>query len=316
MPTQNLTTLATLIGDDSHACSFQSLGQYRAALLKAIAQNSALPASVAVPDCDICHGTRRVKEPGCDEGDCARCLSAAPHPVSESAEDRFEHYLQNAIDNAPDPLRRLGEYLSHVIDEDEWATAERMLNGAIVAASAHPVSGEQKMASVQITGHLDEVDAPVWEFINSEARKLGPLTGSIDTYNFARPNGSQPNGVVAVLWNGSSIHAMAVTVRDSTNRTQCVRLLAAPPSAQDVAGLVEALDKIVGCFPFGLNRQVFSINGGQPLQADGDTEFLSYKKVNAVAGLIRQLASDALAAHRAQQTDHSVAVNKMVEGQQ
>jgi len=133
------------------------------------------PAGVAVPDCDICHGTRRVKEPGCDEGDCTRCLSAAPHPVS----------------------------------------------------------GEQKAASVQITGHLDEIDAPVWEFINAEARKLGPATGSIDTYNFARPNGAQPNGVVAVLWKGASIHAMAVTVRDSLNRTQCVRLLAdAPPAAQ------------------------------------------------------------------------------------
>lgn len=43
MPEQNLTTLATLIGDDSHACTFQSLGQYRAALLKAIDQASAAP---------------------------------------------------------------------------------------------------------------------------------------------------------------------------------------------------------------------------------------------------------------------------------
>ncbi len=57
----------------------------------------------------------------------------APAPLIVSAEDRFEHYLQNSIDNAPEPLRRLGEYLSHVIDEDEWATAERMLNGAIVS---------------------------------------------------------------------------------------------------------------------------------------------------------------------------------------
>lgn len=81
---------------------------------------------------------------------------------------------------------------------------------------------------VQITGHLDEVDAPVWEFINAEARKLGSLTGSIDSYNFARPNGSQPNGVVVVLWNGQKIHAIALTVRDAMNRTQCVRLIAAP----------------------------------------------------------------------------------------
>jgi hypothetical protein len=85
---------------------------------------------------------------------------------------------------------------------------------------------------VQITGHLDEVDAPVWEFINAEARKLGPLTGSIDSYNFARPNGSQPNGVVVVLWNGQHIHAVALTVRDAMNRTQCVRLIAAAPTVK------------------------------------------------------------------------------------
>jgi len=83
-------------------------------------------------------------------------------------------------------------------------------------------------SSVQISGHLDEIDAPAWEFINAEARKLGPQTGSIDTYNFSRPNGSQPNGMVAALWNGSKLHALAVTVRDAHNRTVCARVLAAP----------------------------------------------------------------------------------------
>ncbi len=56
----------------------------------------------------------------------------------ESAEQRFDHYLQTAIDNAPDPLRRLGEWLSGVLDEDRWATAERMINGAVVAFAAAP----------------------------------------------------------------------------------------------------------------------------------------------------------------------------------
>lgn len=86
---------------------------------------------------------------------------------------------------------------------------------------------------VQLTGHLDEVDAPVWEFIHSESRKLGPLTGSIDSYNFARPNGAQPNGVVVVLWNGQKIHALALTVRDAMNRTQCLRLLAAASTVKE-----------------------------------------------------------------------------------
>lgn len=85
---------------------------------------------------------------------------------------------------------------------------------------------------VQITGHLDEVDAPLWAFIHAEAQKLERTTGSIDTYNFTRPNGAQPNGCVAVLWNGQTIHAVGLTVRDALNRTQCVRLLAAAPTVK------------------------------------------------------------------------------------
>lgn len=78
-----------------------------------------------------------------------RALSqqAEPAPAQdereESAEALFEHYLQNAIDNAPEPLRRLGEHLSHVLDEDRWATAERLLNGAIVALT-RPAQTEQQ----------------------------------------------------------------------------------------------------------------------------------------------------------------------------
>ena len=41
-----------------------------------------------------------------------------------------ECQIQAAIDHAPEHLRRLGEYLSRVLDEDQWAVAERMLLGA------------------------------------------------------------------------------------------------------------------------------------------------------------------------------------------
>lgn len=41
-----------------------------------------------------------------------------------------EQFIQAAIDRAPEPLRRLGEYLSQVLDEDDWKTAERLLLGA------------------------------------------------------------------------------------------------------------------------------------------------------------------------------------------
>lgn len=39
--------------------------------------DAAISASAA-RTCDICSGTRRVKEPGCEEGDCTRCASAEP----------------------------------------------------------------------------------------------------------------------------------------------------------------------------------------------------------------------------------------------
>lgn len=43
MSKQLLQHLARLIADDGHACTFQSLGQYRKALLEAVAQASAAP---------------------------------------------------------------------------------------------------------------------------------------------------------------------------------------------------------------------------------------------------------------------------------
>ena len=47
-------------------------------------------------------------------------------------EDEAEHFIQAAVDRAPEPLKRLGLYLTDVLDEDEFKTAERMLLGAIV----------------------------------------------------------------------------------------------------------------------------------------------------------------------------------------
>ena len=51
---------------------------------------------------------------------------------SESAEshEEAENFIKEAIDSAPEPLRRLGEYLARVLDEDHWKEAERMLLGA------------------------------------------------------------------------------------------------------------------------------------------------------------------------------------------
>lgn len=94
---------------------------------------------------------------------------------------------------------------------------------------------------VPVTGSLDEIDAPVWPFINEEARKVGAEKGRIETYQYARANGG-----VVVLWDGPRVHAMAVTIRDDLNRTRCVRMLAAQPLSPDHVEHVRALVDVLG----------------------------------------------------------------------
>lgn len=127
---------------------------------------------------------------------------------------------------------------------------------AFQAGAAWQRTQSEGVPSVQISGHLDEVDAPVWDFINAEARKLGTITGSIDNYGLSRPNGAQPNGGVAVLWNGQKIHAIAVVVRDAMNRTQCVRVLTAAPAQQAAQSVM-----CHGCFAQGVSPDHFDAAG-------------------------------------------------------
>lgn len=84
----------------------------------------------------------------------------------------------------------------------------------------------EPVVHVQVTGSLDEIDAPVWPFINAEAQKVGAEHGRIETYKYERANGG-----VAVLWDANRIHALAVTIRDDMNRTRCIRMLAVAPAA-------------------------------------------------------------------------------------
>ncbi|WP_210164608.1 hypothetical protein [Brucella intermedia] len=51
-------------------------------------------------------------------------------------EDRAEQFIQAAIDTAPEPLRRLGEWLAYKLDDDEWKTADRLITGAAVSLRA------------------------------------------------------------------------------------------------------------------------------------------------------------------------------------
>lgn len=68
----------------------------------------------------------------------------------ETPEDRAEQFIQAAVDRAPEPLRRLGEWLANVLDEDEWKTAERMLLGATTAAELVKVEVQRDAADLAI----------------------------------------------------------------------------------------------------------------------------------------------------------------------
>ena len=74
------------------------------------------------------------------------------YAASNDATD-FEHYLQQMIDDAPEPLRRLGQWLGKVLDDDHWPTAERMLLGACKAAAAqqtHTSAGVPEQGVLEI----------------------------------------------------------------------------------------------------------------------------------------------------------------------
>jgi hypothetical protein len=105
-------------------------------------------------------------------------------------------------------------------------------------AKADPVA--EAVAFVQVTGSPDEIDAPVWPFINAEAQKVGAEKGRIETYKYERANGG-----VAVLWDANRIHAMAVTIRDDMNRTRCIRILTTHPHDAELVELLRQCRGIV-----------------------------------------------------------------------
>lgn len=61
--------------------------------------------------------------------------------------EEAEQYIQSSIDCAPEPLKRLGEWLTNVLDENQWPHAERLLLGAIVAK---PAAGADELTDKQV----------------------------------------------------------------------------------------------------------------------------------------------------------------------
>lgn len=63
---------------------------------------------------------------------------AAETALADMTKERDEalHFLDVAVDKSPEPLKKLGKHLASLLDEDDWPTAERLLNGAATALAA------------------------------------------------------------------------------------------------------------------------------------------------------------------------------------
>lgn len=76
-----------------------------------------------------------------DHLDSETCLKAAAeicdlrarYGNAAQAAAASERFIQASIEQAPEPLRRLGGYLASVLDEDQWRAAERMLLASAAA---------------------------------------------------------------------------------------------------------------------------------------------------------------------------------------
>jgi hypothetical protein len=68
------------------------------------------------------------------ESDCRLVLSALRAQGGGEASPWAKAYAE--IDSAPEALRRLGDWLCNVLDEDHFATANRMVIGAMMETSA------------------------------------------------------------------------------------------------------------------------------------------------------------------------------------
>ena len=72
-------------------------------------------------------------------------------------EGRFEHYVACSIANSPDALRELGEYLTRVLDEDQFPRAEALLLQLATLPPSQPADKGEPVAWVRIKNDQYEV---------------------------------------------------------------------------------------------------------------------------------------------------------------
>jgi hypothetical protein len=95
--------------------------------------------------------------------------------------DEARDQVANEIDRAPEPLRRLGEYLSNLLDEDRWPQAERMLLGALTTCNA----SEEKVRRLveclrEISRDRFRSDIPGHERLTNRLATVSDITAPTD----------------------------------------------------------------------------------------------------------------------------------------
>lgn len=101
-------------------------------------------------------------------------------PKADSPEDLFEQYVLDGIARSPEPLRELGEYLTRVLDEDQWPTAERLLLQLATATPTPPASqGDAAPAGDAPKGWPTRDDDSQW-YVNDDTSSV-----NIDFSDFA-----------------------------------------------------------------------------------------------------------------------------------
>lgn len=110
-------------------------------------------------------------------------------PVEPSEE--AEQFIQAAIDRAPEPLRRLGEWLTHKLDDDDWKTADRLISGAAYATDARTpewrVPDGWKLVPVKPTSEMMDAARDAFWSDEADGRSLDPQEYAWDAALAASP---------------------------------------------------------------------------------------------------------------------------------
>lgn len=112
------------------------LGRDASDLISALlAQNAALRAQIKGQSEIMAAWRDDLTEMALDAKEQRARAEAAEAKVKKLRRERDDAltFLDNAVSNAPQPLKALGKYLAGRLDEDEWQTAEQYLNAAAKA---------------------------------------------------------------------------------------------------------------------------------------------------------------------------------------